>query len=252
MCGGGWEGFASGAAALPCRGGVPHGSPFPCRSHAPGACEARAAAPLPERPAGSDGDHDGASELRAGRHSLRPHSFEVRTAVKVAIRTPPHRCRHPRLLPLSVPRSVADNQGLTVAILVTVLCLLTAGSTAYLTRKPLLRLLLTDKKTTVEKLRCPGRARVVSAGGAAPEQRGRRALWRAEPVRGPSLCFHQTGGPFSLPFTRLPPASHISRQGADEARPWVLAALASVPFVRRRALQCVHQVSDPSTFRQRC
>ncbi|XP_045710311.1 disintegrin and metalloproteinase domain-containing protein 12 [Phyllostomus hastatus] len=68
----------------------------------------------------------------------------------------------------SGPVRQADNQGLTVAILVTVLCLLTAGSAAYLTRRPLTRLLLTDKKTTVEKLRCVRPAR--PSGGPQPGQ----------------------------------------------------------------------------------
>lgn len=51
---------------------------------------------------------------------------------------------------------VSDNQGLTVGILVTTLCLLAAGFVVYLKRKTLIRLLFTDKKTAIEKLRYPG------------------------------------------------------------------------------------------------
>ncbi|XP_036121800.1 disintegrin and metalloproteinase domain-containing protein 12 [Molossus molossus] len=59
----------------------------------------------------------------------------------------------------SGPIRQADNQGLTIGILVTVLCVLTAGSAVYLKRKVLIRLLFTDKKTTIEKLRCVRPAR---------------------------------------------------------------------------------------------
>lgn len=51
---------------------------------------------------------------------------------------------------------VSDNQGLTIGILMTILCLLTAGFVVYLKRKTLIRLLFTDKKTTIEKLRYLG------------------------------------------------------------------------------------------------
>ncbi|EDL17785.1 a disintegrin and metallopeptidase domain 12 (meltrin alpha), isoform CRA_a [Mus musculus] len=54
----------------------------------------------------------------------------------------------------SGPIRQADNQGLTVGILVSILCLLAAGFVVYLKRKTLMRLLFTHKKTTMEKLRC--------------------------------------------------------------------------------------------------
>ncbi|MXQ80264.1 hypothetical protein E5288_WYG006139 [Bos mutus] len=54
----------------------------------------------------------------------------------------------------SGPVRQADNQGLTIGILVTILCLLAAGCVVYLKRKTLIRLLFTDKKNTIEKLRC--------------------------------------------------------------------------------------------------
>nr|XP_018890431.2 disintegrin and metalloproteinase domain-containing protein 12 isoform X1 [Gorilla gorilla gorilla] len=54
----------------------------------------------------------------------------------------------------SGPIRQADNQGLTIGILVTILCLLAAGFVVYLKRKTLIRLLFTNKKTTIEKLRC--------------------------------------------------------------------------------------------------
>uniref|UniRef100_A0A8C4M635 ADAM metallopeptidase domain 12 n=1 Tax=Equus asinus asinus TaxID=83772 RepID=A0A8C4M635_EQUAS len=56
----------------------------------------------------------------------------------------------------SGPIRQADNQGLTIGILVTILCLLAAGFVVYLKRKTLIRLLFTDKKTTIEKLRYRG------------------------------------------------------------------------------------------------
>lgn len=55
--------------------------------------------------------------------------------------------------PLSQMCFVSDNQGLTVGILVSVLCLLAAGFVVYLKRKTLMRLLFTHKKNTMEKLR---------------------------------------------------------------------------------------------------
>lgn len=55
--------------------------------------------------------------------------------------------------PLSQTCFVSDNQGLTVGILVSILCLLAAGFVVYLKRKTLVRLLFTHKKTTIEKLR---------------------------------------------------------------------------------------------------
>uniref|UniRef100_A0A5F4VTP3 ADAM metallopeptidase domain 12 n=1 Tax=Callithrix jacchus TaxID=9483 RepID=A0A5F4VTP3_CALJA len=54
----------------------------------------------------------------------------------------------------SGPIRQADNQALTIGILVTILCLLAAGFVVYLKRKTLIRLLFTNKKTTIEKLRC--------------------------------------------------------------------------------------------------
>ncbi|KAL6087310.1 hypothetical protein STEG23_037842 [Scotinomys teguina] len=54
----------------------------------------------------------------------------------------------------SGPIRQADNQGLTVGILVSILCLLAAGFVVYFKRKTLIRLLFTHKKTTMEKLRC--------------------------------------------------------------------------------------------------
>lgn len=47
----------------------------------------------------------------------------------------------------------ADNVAVTVAILVTLLSLLAATVLVFLKRKTLLRLLFTNKKSTLEKLR---------------------------------------------------------------------------------------------------
>lgn len=46
----------------------------------------------------------------------------------------------------------------------TSLCLLTAGFAVYLKRKTLIRLLFTDKKTTLEKLRYPGSGHLSKTG----------------------------------------------------------------------------------------
>uniref|UniRef100_A0A2K6FVB4 ADAM metallopeptidase domain 12 n=1 Tax=Propithecus coquereli TaxID=379532 RepID=A0A2K6FVB4_PROCO len=70
----------------------------------------------------------------------------------------------------SGPIRQADNQGLTIGILVTILCLLAAGFVVYLKRKTLIRLLFTNKKTTIEKLRCvhPSRPATGSHPGQSP------------------------------------------------------------------------------------
>ncbi|XP_058154132.1 LOW QUALITY PROTEIN: disintegrin and metalloproteinase domain-containing protein 12 [Dasypus novemcinctus] len=54
----------------------------------------------------------------------------------------------------SGPIRQADSQGLTIGTLAAILCLLAAGLVVYLKRKTLIRLLFTNKKTTIEKLRC--------------------------------------------------------------------------------------------------
>ncbi|XP_039691860.1 disintegrin and metalloproteinase domain-containing protein 12-like [Pteropus medius] len=51
-------------------------------------------------------------------------------------------------------RPFCDNRGVTIGLLVTVLCLLAAGFVVYLKRKTLIPLLFTDKKSAIEKLRC--------------------------------------------------------------------------------------------------
>ncbi|KAG3263886.1 ADAM metallopeptidase domain 12 [Ictidomys tridecemlineatus] len=69
----------------------------------------------------------------------------------------------------SGPIRQADNRGVTIGTLVTVLCLLAAGFGVYLKRRTLIRLLFTNKKTTFEKLRCvrpsrpPSRSQPVQA-----------------------------------------------------------------------------------------
>uniref|UniRef100_A0A8C6YS71 ADAM metallopeptidase domain 12 n=1 Tax=Nothoprocta perdicaria TaxID=30464 RepID=A0A8C6YS71_NOTPE len=53
----------------------------------------------------------------------------------------------------SGPVRQADNRSLTIGVLITILCLVFAGSIMYLKRKTFMRLLFTSKKTTIEKLR---------------------------------------------------------------------------------------------------
>ncbi|VTJ80120.1 Hypothetical predicted protein [Marmota monax] len=62
----------------------------------------------------------------------------------------------------SGPIRQADNRGLTIGTLVTVLCLLAAGFGVYLKRRTLIRLLFMNKKTTFEKLRYTGPRTVAS------------------------------------------------------------------------------------------
>uniref|UniRef100_A0A8D0H5L0 ADAM metallopeptidase domain 12 n=1 Tax=Sphenodon punctatus TaxID=8508 RepID=A0A8D0H5L0_SPHPU len=59
----------------------------------------------------------------------------------------------------SGPVRQAGSRSLTIGILVTILCLIIAGLLMYMKRKTLIRLLFTNKKTTIEKLRSvsPGR-----------------------------------------------------------------------------------------------
>ncbi|KAK2497070.1 hypothetical protein MC885_001853 [Smutsia gigantea] len=66
------------------------------------------------------------------------------------------------------PTSLKDNQGLTIGVLVTILCLLAVGFVVYLKRKTLVQLLFMDKKTTIEKLRCVRPSRL--SGGSQPGQ----------------------------------------------------------------------------------
>uniref|UniRef100_A0A8B9QH85 ADAM metallopeptidase domain 12 n=1 Tax=Apteryx owenii TaxID=8824 RepID=A0A8B9QH85_APTOW len=59
----------------------------------------------------------------------------------------------------SGPIRQADNKSLTIGVLITILCLIFAGSIMYLKRKTFMRLLFTSKKTTIEKLRSVSPAR---------------------------------------------------------------------------------------------
>uniref|UniRef100_A0A452TJ54 ADAM metallopeptidase domain 12 n=1 Tax=Ursus maritimus TaxID=29073 RepID=A0A452TJ54_URSMA len=95
----------------------------------------------------------------------------------------------------SGPIRRADNQGLTIGILVTILCLLAAGFVVYLKRKTLIRLLFTDKKTTIEKLRCVRPSR--PSRGSHPGQAHLSHLGKG--------------------LMRKPPHSHMSK---DNTRRW--------------------------------
>ncbi|RMC11260.1 hypothetical protein DUI87_11378 [Hirundo rustica rustica] len=63
----------------------------------------------------------------------------------------------------SGPVRQADNKSLTVGVLITILCLIFAGSIMYLKRKTFMRWLFTSKKTTIEKLRSVSPARPSSS-----------------------------------------------------------------------------------------
>uniref|UniRef100_A0A8B9G746 Disintegrin and metalloproteinase domain-containing protein 12 n=1 Tax=Amazona collaria TaxID=241587 RepID=A0A8B9G746_9PSIT len=59
----------------------------------------------------------------------------------------------------SGPIRQADNKSLTIGVLITILCLIFAGSIMYVKRKTFMRWLFTSKKTTIEKLRSVSPAR---------------------------------------------------------------------------------------------
>ncbi|KAI1236113.1 hypothetical protein IHE44_0001387 [Lamprotornis superbus] len=63
----------------------------------------------------------------------------------------------------SGPIRQADNKSLTIGVLITILCLIFAGSIMYLKRKNFMRWLFTSKKTTIEKLRSVSPARPSSS-----------------------------------------------------------------------------------------
>uniref|UniRef100_A0A8C0FT79 ADAM metallopeptidase domain 12 n=1 Tax=Bubo bubo TaxID=30461 RepID=A0A8C0FT79_BUBBB len=63
----------------------------------------------------------------------------------------------------SGPIRQADNKSLTIGLLITILCLIFAGSIMYLKRKTFMRWLFTSKKTTIEKLRSVSPARPSSS-----------------------------------------------------------------------------------------
>ncbi|XP_076980580.1 disintegrin and metalloproteinase domain-containing protein 12 [Tamandua tetradactyla] len=83
----------------------------------------------------------------------------------------------------SGPVRQAGSHGLTVGILVTILCLLAGGLVVYLRRKTLIRLLFTNKKTTIEKLRCvrPSRLPRDRRPGQAPLPPRSQGLARKPP-----------------------------------------------------------------------
>uniref|UniRef100_A0AAA9TTG7 ADAM metallopeptidase domain 12 n=1 Tax=Bos taurus TaxID=9913 RepID=A0AAA9TTG7_BOVIN len=100
----------------------------------------------------------------------------------------------------SGPVRQADNQGLTIGILVTILCLLAAGCVVYLKRKTLIRLLFTDKKNTIEKLRTtPGECRHVSTWTSADPSKPPTPLGRVPRSEGSHPCTRLLVCPASPP-----------------------------------------------------
>ncbi|KAI5946080.1 Disintegrin and metalloproteinase domain-containing protein 12 [Manis javanica] len=127
----------------------------------------------------------------------------------------------------SGPVRQADNQGVTIGVLVTILCLLAAGFVVYLKRKTLIQLLFMDKKTTIEKLRCVRPSR--PSGGSQPGQARLTHLSKGL-MRKPPRCTTNKAS------TRRPPPS----QSVDISRP--LKALdASQPISPQRVLPPLHK-----------
>ncbi|XP_047410507.1 disintegrin and metalloproteinase domain-containing protein 12 [Sciurus carolinensis] len=125
----------------------------------------------------------------------------------------------------SGPIRQADHRGLTIGTLVAVLCLLAAGFAVYLKRRTLIRLLFTNKKTTIEKLRCVRPSR--PPGGSQPAQAHLAHLGKGPSSRPPHS---------SIPKDRRWPQG----QNVDISRP--LNALAvPQPQSPRRVLPPLHQ-----------
>ncbi|TKC41058.1 hypothetical protein EI555_010124 [Monodon monoceros] len=127
----------------------------------------------------------------------------------------------------SGPIRQAGSQGLTIGILVTILCLLAAGFVVYLKRKTLIRLLFTDKKTTIEKLRCVRPSRPSS--GSQPSQAHLTHLSKG-PMRKPPPSNTPKDNP-----RRLPQCQHV-----DISRPLKALDAAPLPSSSQRGLPPLH------------
>uniref|UniRef100_A0A8C5L1J5 ADAM metallopeptidase domain 12 n=1 Tax=Jaculus jaculus TaxID=51337 RepID=A0A8C5L1J5_JACJA len=137
----------------------------------------------------------------------------------------------------SGPIRQADNQGLTVGILVSLLCLLAAGFVVYLKRKPLIRLLFTHKKTTIEKLRCvrpsrtsrssrPGQAHLAQLGKGLLTSRAAHSSTHKDrrPLQCPSVDISRPLSTRAIPQPQspqrvLPPLHPAPRAPSGPARP---------------------------------
>ncbi|EGW13082.1 Disintegrin and metalloproteinase domain-containing protein 12 [Cricetulus griseus] len=125
----------------------------------------------------------------------------------------------------SGPIRQADNQGLTVGILVSILCLLAAGFVVYLKRKTLMRLLFTHKKTTIEKLRCVHPSRIPSGSH----------LSQAHPTLGKGLLMSRS------PHSNTPKDRRsLQSQTIDISRPLNTRAIPH-PQSPQRVLPPLHQ-----------
>uniref|UniRef100_A0A8C3RSQ5 ADAM metallopeptidase domain 12 n=1 Tax=Chelydra serpentina TaxID=8475 RepID=A0A8C3RSQ5_CHESE len=92
----------------------------------------------------------------------------------------------------SGPTRQADNRSLTIGILITILCLIVAGLIMYLKRKTLIRLLFTNKKTTIEKLRSVSPARPSSS--FEPNHVHTTTLCKNLVIKPQNLNIHQRDG----------------------------------------------------------
>ncbi|KAG8517481.1 Disintegrin and metalloproteinase domain-containing protein 12, partial [Galemys pyrenaicus] len=104
----------------------------------------------------------------------------------------------------SGPSRQADSRGLTAGVLLAVLCALAAGAVLCLKRKPLTRLLFTNKETTIEKLRCvrPPRPSGATQPRRAPLGQG---LMRKPP--------HASSAPMPDNPRRLPQGQNVDISG---------------------------------------
>ncbi|XP_075390574.1 disintegrin and metalloproteinase domain-containing protein 12 isoform X2 [Tenrec ecaudatus] len=93
----------------------------------------------------------------------------------------------------SGPTRLAGRHSLTLGALVATLCLLAAGSVVYLKRKTLIQVLFTNKKNTIEKLRC---VRTPRPSSSAPP---------------PQACHPLSKGPTGKPPPASTPKGHPRR-----------------------------------------
>uniref|UniRef100_A0A674K0Y4 ADAM metallopeptidase domain 12 n=1 Tax=Terrapene triunguis TaxID=2587831 RepID=A0A674K0Y4_9SAUR len=134
----------------------------------------------------------------------------------------------------SGPTRQADNRSLTIGILVTILCLIVAGLIMYLKRKTLIRLLFTNKKTTIEKLRSVSPARPSSS--FEPNHVHTTTLSKNLVIKPQNLNIHQRDGPRRLlPYQTIDISNSVKTSDLQRSK------------TPQRVLPPLHQLPCPQT-----
>uniref|UniRef100_A0A8C3J2C0 ADAM metallopeptidase domain 12 n=1 Tax=Chrysemys picta bellii TaxID=8478 RepID=A0A8C3J2C0_CHRPI len=134
----------------------------------------------------------------------------------------------------SGPTRQADNRSLTIGILVTILCLIVAGLIMYLKRKTLIRLLFTNKKTTIEKLRSVSPARPSSS--FEPNHVHTTTLSKNLVIKPQNLNIHQRDGPRRLlPYQTTDISNSVKTSDLQRSK------------TPKRVLPPLHQLPCPQT-----